>query len=341
MSKAERMLDLLNKQKEQRYIINKADFCKIPFLALYSLEQLTDDLALYCMADEFIEKPLDYSEKSRADNQLQAQKLMFQEIFDNHIAAGTLKVYYDDNDENTGFSIFKKVKKKTPNVRLSEFAVWAIENNIRCPQEIIDKAPANLKRTDKPIVAAEENTPVAELSTVPSEPKQSSVLDNSVYEDVISDETILKLMELPLPKMKQQLAILAAEKKKTDAAIMAAAKIGFMFYEEGLPKPTTEKLFVSEYKKYLDKLPELPETTIKRIYKNLPEGYRASRDGGKVASEQTDLTPIIKAAVYAGSIYDTDDVKKLSKLKAELEENEYDLPSDDVLNKIIEAVKDI
>ncbi|MEI8280493.1 MAG: hypothetical protein WCG87_12070 [Bacteroidota bacterium] len=161
------------------------------------------------------------------------------------------------------------------------------------------------------------------------------------YEDIISDETILKLMDLPLPKMKQQVAMLAAEKKKTDASIMAAAKIGLLFYEDGLQKPATEAKFLAEYKNQLDKLPSLPDTTIKRIYKNLPDGYRFSQSGGKMSTDQADITPIIKAAVYAGSIYDTDDVKTLDKLKSELELNDYDLPSDDVLNKIIVTVKDI
>lgn len=160
------------------------------------------------------------------------------------------------------------------------------------------------------------------------------------YEDIITAETILKLKSLSLPQMKQKVAFLTEDKKKNDAAVIAAAKIGLLFYEEGLQKPTNEKLFVSEYKKHLDKLPVLQNETIKRIYKNLPEPYRHSHGGGKIASGQLDLAPIIKAAVYAGSIYDTDDVKILKKLKAELVEHKYVLPSDDVLNKIIEAVKE-
>lgn len=178
--------------------------------------------------------------------------------------------------------------------------------------------------------------PIAKVS------KDVETPTESFYEDIISDETILKLKELPLPQLKQQVAMLAAEKKKWDTSIMVAAKIGILYCERGLHKPTEDQ-FLSEYKEQKDNFPPLHDTTLKRIYKNLPDGYRFSREGGRVAatSDQVDLTPIIKAAVYAGSIYDTDDAKKLSKLKAELAINKYDMPSDDVLLKIIEAVKDL
>jgi hypothetical protein len=166
---------------------------------------------------------------------------------------------------------------------------------------------------------------------------------HTTFEEFIPTEIIHKIKNLSFDKLKQQVVMLAAEKSKWDTSIMAAANIGILFYEEGLQKPATLEKFVSEYKKHLDKFPNLPDTTIKKIYKHLPEGYRYSRTGGKVARDDqaADITSIIKAAVYAGSIYDTDDVKKLVKLKAELVVNEYTLPSDDMLLKIIEAVEDI
>ena len=163
----------------------------------------------------------------------------------------------------------------------------------------------------------------------------------SAHEDIISEETIIKIKNLPLPQLKQQVAMLTDEKKKWDASIMAAAKISLLFAEEGFQKPATEDTFVAEYKNEFDKFPALPGTTIKRIYKNLPDGYRFSHNKAQPATEKIDITPIIKAAVYAGTIYDTDDVKILDKLKEELAEHEYELPSDDALKKIIEAVKDV
>lgn len=178
-------------------------------------------------------------------------------------------------------------------------------------------------------------------NTSDSDGNGSLIQGDAFYEDIISDETILKLKELPPEKLKQKVVMLAAEKKKWDASIIAATKIGLLFYEEGLPKPTNEKAFVAEYKKHFDKLPPLPETTIKRIYTHLSDGYRRAIDGGQISGVQIDIAAIVNAAVYAGTIYDTDDVKILEKLRAELTEHKYALPSDDILSKIIEAVKDI
>jgi len=133
--------------------------------------------------------------------------------------------------------------------------------------------------------------------------------------------------------------MLTEEKKKWDASIMATAKIGLLFCEEGLQKPATEEKFLSEYKSHLDKFPALHDTTLKRIYKNLPDGYRFSRSGGNIASEQADLTPIIKAAAFAGSMaYDRASMNKTS-LKKSMSLEQYVIPSDDLLVKIIDAVK--
>jgi hypothetical protein len=198
---------------------------------------------------------------------------------------------------------------------------------------------------DELLIAAGIEPPERNTSNLNSDEDGELNQNDAFYEDIITDETILKLKNMTLPQMKHQVAILTEDKKKCDAAVMAAAKIGLLFCEEGLQKPATQKKFVAEYKKHLDKFPGLHDTTIKRIYKNLPEGYRFSRDGGKLSSDQVDILPIIKAAVFAGSIYDTDDVKDLGKLKADLteflKEHNCELPSDDVLLKIIEATKDI
>lgn len=308
----------------------KKDYSDICFLDIYSVESLIHDIAMYWMVftdDSGLPSASSY-DKDAAFEYFDTFRKEIRRILDNNIAGGSLKVIYPESDDTSVLGILKK-KKKKPYIKLAEFAVWAIENNLNCPQEFRDKAPANAKSGNKTVTAIEKPL----ISIEPQE------VNEAEYEDIISDEAILKLMELPLPKMKQQVAMLAAEKKKTDAAIMAAAKIGFMFYEEGLSKPTTEKLFVSEYKKYLDKLPELPDTTIKRIYKNLPEGYRASRDGGKVTSDQADVVPIIKAAAFAGSMAYERDSMNVSALKKSLSLEQYLIPSDDILKEIIAAVK--
>ena len=133
--------------------------------------------------------------------------------------------------------------------------------------------------------------------------------------------------------------MLAAEKKKSDASVMAAAKIGLLFCEEGLQKPANLEKFVAEYKKHLDKFPGIPDTTIKRIYKNLPEGYRLSRDGGKQSSDQVDIGSIIKAAAFAGSMAHERDSMNVTALKKSLSLEQYAIPSDNILEEIITAVK--
>jgi hypothetical protein len=161
---------------------------------------------------------------------------------------------------------------------------------------------------------------------------------NIFYEDIISEETILKYKDLPLPLMKQQVVMLAAEKKKSDAAIIAAVKIGLLFYEEGLSKPATKDLFIAEYKKHLDKLPSLHDTTIERIYRHLPEGYRRSLAGGKVVAESTELDQIIKAAVFAGYKEGTEGDITGNDLVSALRDESYKVPEEGIIQKILEAM---
>lgn len=169
--------------------------------------------------------------------------------------------------------------------------------------------------------------------------KDDCLLSNDpFYEDIITDETILKLKELPLPRMKQQVAILAAEKKKSDAAIIACAKIGLLFYELGLPKPATQDLFVSEYVKHFDKLPEIPVTMIKRLYKHLPMRYRRTIDGGQLAVEKADVDSIIKAAVFAGYMEGTKGDVNGTELIASLRAESYEVPEETTLQKILVAM---
>jgi len=219
-----------------------------------------------------------------------------------------------------------------------------IDNNNRIKVDII-----NLKRflvgEDVPELEGVVSINVGNDKRVSKAPidKGAKVADLPIssdpfYEDVISDETILKLKELPLPKMKQQVAILAAEKKKNDATIIACAKIGLLFYELGLTKPTTKELFVSEYMKHLDMLPILPVATIQRLYRHLPGGYRRTTDGGQVAIEKADVDPIIMAAVLAGAQSGDRASMNVKSLSKSLAIEGYAIPDDGIMEKIIAAV---
>lgn len=214
-------------------------------------------------------------------------------------------------------------------------------NIVKLIKKMVDDKKDNLIFSDELLIAAGIEPANGSASDVNISREGNLVQGKMFYEDVISDETILKLMDLPMPKLKQQVAMLAAEKKKTDAAIMVAAKIGLMFCEEGLHKPVTEKQFLVEYKKHLDMFPFLPDTTIKRIYKNLPAGYRFSRDGGQMPGEQADMRPVIKAAAFAGSIVSARDNMNVGSLKKSLSIEHYAIPSDGILEEIIAAVKNL
>jgi hypothetical protein len=248
-----------------------------------------------------------------------------------------------------------KNKKITGNLKYKEVFdchgnPW-IDGETGWPKEVIDleESDVNLIELIQHMVNERKETDILPdelLIAAGFEPPERKTFDlnspriqeDAFYEDVISDETILKLMDLPLSKMKQQVAMLAAEKKKTDAAVMAAAKIGLLFYEESLKKPANEKMFVAEYKEHLDKFPALPDTTIKRLYKNLPDGYRFTREGGQIPCEQTDMRPVIKAAALAGSMAHERDSMNIVALKKSLSVEHYAVPSDDILEEIIAAV---
>jgi hypothetical protein len=143
---------------------------------------------------------------------------------------------------------------------------------------------------------------------------------------------------------KRELAVLKNEKLKWDASIAAAVQIGLLFWEGELSKPTTKEAFISEFN---EKVGGLPDTTVEMIYKALPTEYR--NRGGKpkkisteiVGTGTDELNTAIKAAVYAGSLFDTNDVKSTKGLTGILEKNKYQIPSETVLQKIVEAAMDV
>lgn len=138
-------------------------------------------------------------------------------------------------------------------------------------------------------------------------------------------------------EIKTKYGLLREAESKYRRALPIATKIGLLFYERSLNRPATKPAFLEAYKQEFDAILK-NDSLAKEIYSYLPEEYRG---GSKAPDSSVDLMPMIRAAVYAGSIYDTEDVKVLKKLKAELSENEYELPSDEVLSKIIEATKEV
>lgn len=150
--------------------------------------------------------------------------------------------------------------------------------------------------------------------------------------------------DMDLPMLRKKVAELTIEKDKWDRSITAAAQIGLLFYENELPKPITKDEFIQKFTLQLGE--GLPDSTIEKIYKLLPSDYklkggRPKKTAGTDNGTANIDTVAIRAAVYAGSIYDTSDAKKPTALMKVLKEAEYDVPSDEILNKIIAAVKEI
>lgn len=147
------------------------------------------------------------------------------------------------------------------------------------------------------------------------------------------------------PAIATELGTLRNEKLKWDASIRAAAEIGLLFFEGELPKPTTKDEFV---KKFNSKVGGLPDTTVEMIYKALPSEYRHKSGKPKTAKSETaasirtdDLNIAIKAAVFAGSMYETSDAKNVNRLAEMLKENDCQVPPATVMEKIVEYVKKI
>lgn len=141
----------------------------------------------------------------------------------------------------------------------------------------------------------------------------------------------------------RELGTLRHEKLKWDASIKAATEIGLLFYKDELPKPATMEEFIAEFN---SRVGGLPNTTVEMIFKALPEDYKQKTKRKKISTVATgisseDLSTAIKAAVYAGSLFETPDAKDVKRLTELLNEYEYQIPPEPVLQKIIEAVKAI
>lgn len=147
------------------------------------------------------------------------------------------------------------------------------------------------------------------------------------------------------PAIAIELGTLRNEKIKWDTSIRAATEIGLLFYEGELSKPTTRAAFVEEFN---SKVGGLPDTTVTMIYKALPSDYKHKGGKPKIAKSEAsavsrigDLNTAIKAAVFAGSIYETPDAKDVGRLSEMLTGNKCQVPPTTVLEKIIEYVKEV
>lgn len=147
----------------------------------------------------------------------------------------------------------------------------------------------------------------------------------------------LKLEELTreqFTELKQYYGIVRNEEAKWRKAVAIAAKIGLLFYERSLEKPTTRPAFIAEYKKEFDALMK-NDSVAKVIYENLPKEYKG---GSGAPANKTGISPDIKAAVFAGFMEGTQgDVNGL-ELRSALQSEGYNVPDENVFQVILEAM---
>jgi len=141
------------------------------------------------------------------------------------------------------------------------------------------------------------------------------------------------------PKIAAELGSLRLEKDKWDASIDAATKIGLLFYEKGLEKQPTKEAFIKAFVEHLGD--ELPGSTIERIYKALPSGYKQLGGRPKKDTATENIDNVIQAAAFAGTLHEAPVRLKISNLRDELKDIGISVPDDSILKKIIDAIKNL
>src|ERR1039457_202819 len=104
------------------------------------------------------------------------------------------------------------------------------------------------------------------------------------------------------PANAAELGFLRLEKIKWDSSIEAATKIGLLFYEHGLEKQSSKEAFMKEFAEQLGN--ELHDSTIEKIYKALPSGYKLSGGRPKKDTTSVNIDNIIQAAVFVGTLHE-------------------------------------
>ncbi len=160
-----------------------------------------------------------------------------------------------------------------------------------------------------------------------------------VEEDVIypkfKDLKFAGLEKKDFDELKKYYGMLQLEESKWRRAIPIATKIGLLFYERNLEKTTKRPAFLKKYKLEFDDWLK-NDTVANIIYDSLPEEYRG---GSGTSVSAASIDSVINAAAMAGSIVGSRSVKNIDSLKKCLRDEKYDIPTDDILTKIIESVQ--
>lgn len=184
------------------------------------------------------------------------------------------------------------------------------------------------------VIYGKEQLPGANSVAVTSIGTNSASLD-------LPENMVTKIKTYSEPELRKKVVELTNEKVKWDRSIAVATQIGLLFYEKGLEKPVTEKLFFEEYNKYFE---GLPRSTALMIYKALPPTYRNT--GGSPAKVPTGadddtVDRVIQVSTYAGYLSHKEGLDVLDELGERLAEDEYEAPTDTHLNAIKKACRKV
>jgi len=206
----------------------------------------------------------------------------------------------------------------------------------------VDKLVNFIDGVEVPENISETNVTTSESASTNSDSKLVASVDDGCLSDdgddlkyiTIKGINFEELTSDKFTEIKKYYGMLQVGESKYRRALPIAAKIGLLFYERSLNKPTTRPAFLDAYKQEFDAI--LPNDTLaKEIYSQLPEEYRG---GSKPTKPVSDIDPIINAAVFAGAQASNRDSMNIVRLKKSLTLENYAIPQDDVLNKIIAAV---
>ena len=212
----------------------------------------------------------------------------------------------------------------------ASFIVWAMMHDLPVPEvfkEILPFYKHTASSIDHKVTIND-----ASIENKSEDDYGDEATDNKypIYRDL----KFTGLLKNDFDDLKRHYGMLRDEESKWRRAVAIAAKIGILFYERALNKPTTKPAFLAAYKMEFDATLQ-NDTLAKHIYSNLPESYQGVT---KTPESRTDVDPIINAAVLAGAQSGDRECMNIKSFKKSLSIEGYETPSDDILEKIIAAV---
>jgi hypothetical protein len=245
------------------------------------------------------------------------------DVFYDNIVYHPTSEEFCDIDEYGDYIPYVNFNKTT--VEVKRLIRWLYSENPNLPEEFIK------------LIAGRQGNDTKSDDKHSDTPKETSDEGGDIkypdYKGVKFDELDKKKFD----ELKKYYKMLQLEESKWRRSITIAAKIGLLFYERSLNKPTTRPAFLEKYKQEFDSMLK-NDTVANHIYDNLPEEYRGG-SGTPVCVPDFDV--IINAATFAGAQAGDRESMNIISLKKSMKLENIAQPSDDVIEKIIVSVKQL